>query len=141
MSIQKGINCTRNLFEEKLAIEKIDYFNLFKGDIKHPSYPEGEASLTIMKCKSEELYGKYSGNIKIEFILVDDSGNQLNQLFFLKYGKNNNFGKFIYQVLGYEPEDEFSLKELEGKKIIATISHYYNDAGVGYANIAFCKPV
>lgn len=138
--MMNSINVTRNLFEEKLAVEKINYYSLFNGEIRQPNYPEGKTYLTIMKCKSDEMYGKYLGNLKIEFILQDDLGNQLNQMFFLKSGKNNNFGKFIYQVLGYEPEDEFSLKELEGKKIIATIAHYYNDTGAGYANIAFCKP-
>lgn len=135
-----NINFTKNIFDEKLAIDKIDYFSLFSGEIRQPSYSEGEVNLTIIKCKSENIYGKNSGNIKIEFILQDDAGNQLVQMFILKNGRNNNFAKFIYQVLGYEPEDEFSLKKLESKRILATISHFYNDAGIGYANIAFCKP-
>lgn len=141
MSIHNNINVTRKLFEEKLAVEKINYYNLFNEEIIHPTYPEGEAYLNIIRCKSEEMYGRYLGNIKIELTLEDDSGNQLRQLFILKGGKNNNFGKFIYQVLGYEPEDNISLKELEGKRILATISHYYNEAGIGFANIVFCKPV
>lgn len=134
-----NLNVKRNLFEEKMAIENINFYNLFSGEISHPNYSEGEVVLTIAKCKTEEMFGRYSGNIKVEFLLEDDLGNKLTQLFFLKNGKNNNFAKFIYQVLQYESE-EIKLKELEGKRIIATISHYYNEAGVGYANIAFCKP-
>lgn len=138
--MQNNIKVPRNLFDEKLAIEKISYFSLFNGEIRRPNYPEGEVTLTITKCKSEKMYGRYSGNVKIEFFFEDDLGNQINQLFILKNGTNNNFGKFIYQVLHDEPEVEFSLKELEGKKILATIAHYYNEVGVGYANIVFCKP-
>lgn len=135
-----NIGFIRNIFEQKNVVEKINYLSLFNGEIRQPDYPEGETILTIIKCKSEGMYGQYSDNIKIEIIFEDGTGNQLNQVFFLKNGKNNNFGKFIYQVLGYEPENEFSLKELEGRKILATISHFYNEVGIGYANIAFCKP-
>lgn len=139
--MQKGINFSRNIFEEKNEVEKLYYYDVFSGEVSPPSYPEGETTFTICKYKSENMYGRYSGNTKVEFILVDDSGNLLNQMFILKNGKCNNLGKFIYQVLGYEPNDEINLKELVGKRIIATIFHYYNDAGTGYANIAFCKPV
>ncbi len=138
---ERRVNFTTNLFEEKQIIDKINYYGLFSGEISHPNYPEGQSILTIIKCKSEEMYGKYCGNVKLEVIFEDDNGNRLTQLFILKNGTNNNFGKFIYQVLGYEPEYEFSIKELEGKRIIATIAHYYNETGIGYANIVFCKCV
>lgn len=128
----------RNLFQKKMVIEKINYFGLFSSQIVQPTYPEGQAVLTIAKVKSESMYGKYSGNVKIEITFQDSDGNQLNQMFILKNGKNNNFGKFIYQVLGYEPQGEISLKDLEGKKVAATIFHYYNENGGGYANVAFC---
>lgn len=71
----------------------------------------------------------------------DNKGKNLNEIFILKNGKNNNFGKFIYQVIGEELKDDFKLSELIDREIVATIHHYYNDSGLGYANIAFCRPV
>ncbi len=138
--MQTNINCTRNIFEDKLAIDKINYNDILNGQIKCPNYQQGESNLTIIKYKSEVMYGSYSSNVKAEFIFEDDFGNEFAQVYFLKNGKNNNLGKFIYEVLGYAPDGEFSLKELEGKRITATIAHYYNEIGVGYANIAFCEP-
>jgi len=139
--MQNKINITRNIFDKKNAVEKIDYSSIFSGEISEPNFPEREVILTIIKYKSEEMYGKNSGNIKFEFILEDDDGNSLNQMFVLKSGKNNNFAKFIYQVLGYQPKEEIMLEDLEGKRIIATIAHYYNELGTGYANIAYCRPI
>lgn len=129
----------QNLFKKNMVVDKLDYYSLFSGNINHPTYPEGQVGLTIIKTKSELMHGKYWGSVKIEIVFQDSDGNKLNEMFILKNGKNNNFGKFIYQILGYEPQQEISLKDLEGKKIIATIFHYYNEAGIGYANIAFCQ--
>lgn len=130
----------RNIFEEKTVLQKINFYDLINGQIVEPSYPEGEAQLTVTRCKSEKMYGKYAGDTKVEIILEDDNGNSLSQMFILKNGKNNNFARFLFQVLGKEQE-EINLKDLEGKNIIATIFHFYNEVGVGYANIAFCRPV
>lgn len=131
----------KEFFEKKPAIDKIDYDSLIGEEMFEPDFPEGEVLLTITESMSEEMYGKYTGNIKIEFTLEDPEGNKLKQMYILKNGKNINLAKFICQALGEYPEDELIMTELEGKKILATISHYYTDLGVGYANIAFCRPV
>lgn len=131
----------REFFQEPSIIGDYYYSNLISGDIQAPDYGEGEVILKIIELKSETTYGKYAGNVKVEVIFEDGKGKNLNQIFILENGKNNNFGKFIYQVIGEELQDDFKLSELIGRKIVATIHHYYNDSGLGYANIAFCRPV
>lgn len=132
---------TRNIFDRKNAIEKIVFRDIFSGEIKEPSFPEGETVLTIIKYKTEEMYGKNYGNIKAEFTCEDDKGNRLTPMFVLRGGKNNNFARFIFQILECHLEDEINLKDLEGKRIIATVAHNYDDQGIGYANIVHCRPI
>ena len=136
----KGI-ITRNIFDTKNAIEKVVFRDVISGEIQEPNFLEGETILTIVKYRSEEMYGRNLGNIKVEFILEDDNGNRFTQMFILKGGKNNNFARFIFQILECDLEDEINLKDLEGKKIIATVAHYYNEQGLGYANIVYCRPI
>lgn len=132
---------TRNIFDRKNAIEKIVFCDVISGEIQEPNFLEGETVLTIVKYKAEEMYGKNLGNVKVEFICEDDEGNRLTQMFVLKGGRNNNFARFIFQILECNLEDEINLKELEGRRIIATVAHSYNELGFGYANIAYCRPI
>lgn len=139
--MQNNITIMRDIFDRKNAIEKIVFRNVISGQIQEPNFLEGETVLTIVKYKTDEMYGKNLGNIKVEFILEDDNGNRLTQMFILKGGKNNNFARFIFQILECDLEDEISLNDLEGKKIIATVAHNYNEQGIGYANIVYCRPL
>ena len=132
---------TRNIFDTKNSIEKIVFGDVVSGEIQQPNFLEGETILTSVKFKSEEMYGKNLGNIKIELICEDDEGNSLTQMFILKSGKNNNFARFIFQILECNLEDEINLRELEGKRIIATVAHNYNERGIGYSNIVYCRPI
>lgn len=129
-----------NIFEEKNVVEKINFYSLLSEEISNPTFPEGEVRLTIVNCKSEKMYGRYVGDIKVEIILEDGNHNRLVQMFILKKGKNNNFARFLSQVLEYDLE-EINLKELIGKQIIATVFHFYNEQGVGYANIGYFKSI
>ncbi|AVK49001.1 hypothetical protein AXY43_13760 [Clostridium sp. MF28] len=139
--MQNNITIMRDIFDRKNVIEKVVFWDTFSGEMESVNFPEGETILTIVKFKSEEMYGRNLGNIKVEFICEDDKGNSLTQMFILKEGKNNNFARFIFQILECDLEDEINLKDLEGKKIIATVAHYYNEKGIGYANIVYCRPI
>lgn len=59
----------KNIFDDKLVIDKISYFSLFNEKIRHPNYPEGEAVLIIIKCKSEEIHTRGLGDIKLNLFL------------------------------------------------------------------------
>ncbi|WFA09521.1 hypothetical protein [Tissierella sp. Yu-01] len=135
-----NIDTVKDMFPGRTVIDKIDLYELVSGELKNPDYPEGDTPLSILKIESEEMYGKNLGNIIIKISFEDEVGNRFNQVYILKNGKNNNFAKFIFNALGYEPEGQFSINDLVGKKIMATISHFYNEQGLGYANIAFCRP-
>lgn len=139
--MQNNKTIMRDIFDRKNVIEKIVFRDVVSGEIQNPNFPEGETILTIVKYRSEEMYGRNLGNIKVEFICEDDNGNRLTQMFILKGSKNNNFARFIFQILECNLEDEINLKDLEGKRIIATVAYYYNEQGSGYANIVFCRPI
>lgn len=130
----------KSIFNKKNFVQKINYRQLICENTMQPNYPEGTTEFEIIKYSSNEIFGRNLGNVKIEFTLQDNNGNNLKQTFILKDGKNINLAKFIFQVLGYYPSNEIDLKKLEGKRIIATIFHYYTSNGVGYANIAFSHP-
>jgi hypothetical protein len=127
----------KNILENGLILS--DVYDIVTEDITQPDFPQGEALLKIVKCEASEVFGQ-SKNIRVRFICEDNSGIPLVQIFIIKNGIANNLCKFICEALGYEPEGEFNIKQLEGKKIKATIAHNYSDYGLSYANIVFCEP-
>lgn len=126
-----------NVLENGLVLS--DVYDVVSEGITQPDFPQGEALLKIVKCEASEVFGQ-SKNIRVRFICEDSIGNPFVQIFIIKNGIANNLCKFICEALGYEPEGEFNIKQLAGKKIKATIAHNYSEYGLGYANIAFCEP-
>lgn len=126
----------RRIVEDELKLN--DIYDLVSKDASKPNFPQGKTLLCIKRC--EVKWGYTDDNKLIKIICEDDLGKEFVQVFSIKNGISNNLAKFICEVLGYEPEGEFNINELEGKTIEATIAHYYNDVGVGYANIVFCEP-
>lgn len=117
-----------------------DVYSLVSTGIKKPDFPQGEVLLTINRIEVQEGYGNFKGNKTVKAICEDDRFNNFTQVFFIKNGISNNLAKFICEALGYEPEGVFNIKQLEGKRIEAVIAHFYNDNGIGYANLVYCKP-
>ncbi|MGV8980541.1 hypothetical protein [Clostridium sp.] len=116
-----------------------DVYDLASQGITLPDFPQGISKVIIKKCTAEPLYGRID-NKRVKIVCEDEIGNILVVVFIIKNGISNNLLKFICEASGKEPLGEFKLKQLEGLKIKATVAHYFNDNGLGYANIVFCEP-
>lgn len=133
MSLTKGE--LQPIFTEK----KIKLHSYLPRNVQVPTLPEGISILTITNClikPSSQGYNLMKERIEVDFI--DEENRPLKQVFYLDTGMVN-FAKFIDNIMGEVPIEEFDPNMLVGVKIKAFIFHNYLGNGKGYANIATCE--
>ncbi|WP_374717470.1 hypothetical protein [Neobacillus sp.] len=133
------MSLTKGEYRPQLPEQKINLLGFVPNEVKVPNIPEGETILTIISCKiipCPQGYKTVRERIEVDFI--DEEKRQLRQIFYRDTGMVN-FVKFVDDILGEVPSEDFDLNFLIGIKIKAIIYHNYLNNGKGYANIAFCE--
>jgi hypothetical protein len=133
MSLNKG-QCS-SLLPEK----KVNLHSYLPRNVQVPTLPEGVSILTITNClikPSSQGYNLIKERIEVDFI--DEENHPLKQIFYLDTGMVN-FAKFVDNIFGEVPTEEFNPSTLIGVKIKGFIFHNYLNNGKGYANIATCE--
>ncbi|MEC0446174.1 hypothetical protein SRCM100730_04006 [Bacillus velezensis] len=119
--------------------KKVRLHSYLPRNVQVPTLPEGVSLLTITNClikPSSQGYNLIRERIEIDFI--DEEKRPLKQIFYLDTGMVN-FAKFVDNILGEVPIEDFDLNTLVGVKVKAFIFHNYLSNGKGYANIASCE--
>lgn len=119
--------------------KKINLHSYLPRNVQIPALPEGKSLLTITNCvikPSSQGYNLMKERIEVDFI--DEVNRPLKQIFYVDTGMVN-FAKFLDNILGEVPIEEFDPNSLVGVKITAFIFHNYLSNGKGYANIATCE--
>ncbi|QWH03701.1 hypothetical protein EXW52_27420 [Bacillus mycoides] len=133
MALNKGE--IQPIFPEK----RINLHRILTSNVQVPEFPEGIAILTITSCLIKPILQGYNLiRERVEVDFKDEGDRSLKQIFYLDTGIVN-FAKFIDNILGEVPMEEFSPNVLVGITIKACIYHNYLSNGKGYANIATCE--
>lgn len=130
---------TKGELHPEFPEKKINLHSYLPRNVQVPTLPEGVTILTITNCvikPSSQGYNLMKERIEIDFI--DEVNRPLKQVFYVDTGMVN-FAKFVDNILGEVPIEEFDPNSLVGVKITAFIFHNYLSNGKGYANIATCE--
>ncbi|MCM3478950.1 hypothetical protein [Caldibacillus thermoamylovorans] len=133
------MSLTKGEYQPVFPERKINLHSYLPRNVQVPTIPEGISILTITNCiikTSSQGYNLIKERIEVDFI--DEVRRPLKQVFYLDTGMVN-FSKFVDNILGEVPVEEFDPVILVGVKIRAFIFHNYLSNGKGYANIATCE--
>lgn len=133
------MSLTKGELQPIIPVKKLNLHSYLPRNVHVPELQEGVSILTIINClikPSAQGYNLMKERIEVDFI--DEENRPLKQVFYLDTGMVN-FAKFVDNILGEVPIEEFDPHTLVGIKIKAFIFHNYLSNGKGYANIAACE--
>jgi hypothetical protein len=128
--------------------EDVDDLLFIKRTNRKPKLAEGIFSGTIGKPKGERVFPEKFGEkpwtkVTIPFICKNPkSGEAVTVNFFASksIGENSRLYPILKGIIGSVPDDGFSLKELEGKKVYVKIEHWVSGNGDIWENVVSAKP-